>query len=152
VRRNKLSLFIHFVWATWDRLPLITPRIERPLHRNIESEAIRQGCKVVAINGIEYHVHVLLMMPSTISVAVLVQQMKGVSLHFINDVHKSDTLFKWQGSYGAFSVSRHEVDRVVSYIQRQKEHHCENSLWEELEACHVEVSTDAISGDALHDS
>lgn len=139
MRRNKLSLFIHCVWATWDRLPLITPRIERPLHRNIESEAIKQGCKVIAINGIEDHVHLLLMLPSTISIATLMQQVKGVSSHFINDVYKSDVLFKWQGSYGAFSVSRHDVDRVVDYIKRQKEHHRANSLWDELEACYEEI-------------
>jgi hypothetical protein len=39
MRRNKLALFLHLVWATWDRLPLITPDIERRLYRNIESEA-----------------------------------------------------------------------------------------------------------------
>ncbi|HQE92268.1 MAG TPA: hypothetical protein PLH19_06245 [Anaerolineae bacterium] len=39
MRRNKLSLFLHLVWTTWDRLPLITPDIERRLYRNIESEA-----------------------------------------------------------------------------------------------------------------
>ena len=135
-------VFLHLVWATWDRLPLITHQIERPLLRNIESEAIRHKCKVVALNCVEDHVHILLMLPSTISVADLVKQLKGVSSHFINDVHRSDSQFKWQGSYGAFTVSKSDVDRVVRYIQRQREHHQSGNLWDELEACYEDVPTD----------
>jgi len=52
MRRNKLALFLHLVWATWDRLPLITPDIERRLYRNIESEAQKQGCTVLALNTV----------------------------------------------------------------------------------------------------
>lgn len=46
MRRNKLALYVHLNWATWDRLPLITPDIERRLYRNIESEARKMGCTV----------------------------------------------------------------------------------------------------------
>jgi hypothetical protein len=40
MRRNKLALFVHLVWATWDRLPLITPAVERPLYRCLDKEAL----------------------------------------------------------------------------------------------------------------
>jgi REP element-mobilizing transposase RayT len=139
MRRNKLVMFLHLVWATWDRLPLITPRIERPLLRNIESEAIRYNCKVIALNCVGDHVHILLMLLSTISVADLVKQLKGVSSHFVNDVHKSDAQFKWQGSYGAFTVSKSDVNRVARYVEQQKEHHLSSDLWDELEACYEDV-------------
>lgn len=88
MRRNKLALYIHLVWATWDRLPLITPEIERRLHRNIESEARKQGCDVLAINGVQDHIHLLVTLPATITIANLVKQVKGVSSHFVNETLK----------------------------------------------------------------
>jgi len=135
MRRNKLALYLHLVWATWDRQPLITPVIERALYRNIESEARDMRCTVLALSGTEDHVHLAVKYPATVSVAELVKQVKGVSSHFVNETLQPETHgFKWQGSYGAFTISRDDVDRVVAYIRRQKEHHAEGGLvpeWEE---------------------
>lgn len=52
MRRNRLSLYLHLVWATWDRLPMIGPAVERRIHRCIEAEAQGLGCRVLALNGI----------------------------------------------------------------------------------------------------
>jgi len=133
MRHNKLAVYLHLVWATWDRLPLITADIERRLYRNIESEAQKLGCIVLAINGTYEHIHLLVSFPTTISIADLVKQVKGVSSHFINETLQPETQFKWQGHYGAFSVSRWDVDKIVEYIKRQKEHHAANDLLDELE-------------------
>jgi putative transposase len=135
MRRNKLRLYLHLVWAAWDRLPLITPDIERRLYRCIEKEAKDKGCKVLALNGVADHVHLVVSFPTTITIAELVKQVKGVSSHFVNDVLLPPTTFKWQGFYGAFTVSRWDVDQVVQYVKRQKEHHADNDLtaeWEEM--------------------
>jgi putative transposase len=128
MRHNKLALFVHLVWSTWDRLPLITPEIEPRLWQCIAAEAVRQECAVVALDGIADHVHLLLAIPSTVSIAGLVKQLKGASSHFVNHELWPDTRFRWQGSYGAFSVSRGDVDVVAAYIKRQKAHHMQGSL------------------------
>ncbi len=128
MRRNKLELYLHLIWATWDRLPLITPDIERRLLRNIESEAQKLGCVVLAINCTEDHVHVLLAFSTTVAVAALVKQMKGVSSHFVNEELEQECQFKWQGSYGAFTVSRWDVDKIKQYVKHQKEHHAIGEL------------------------
>lgn len=133
MRRNKLALYAHLVWATWDKLPLITSEIERQLHRNIESEVQKQGCVMLALNGTDDHVHLLVSIPSTITIADLVKQAKGVSSHFVNDELRPARDFKWQGSYGAFSVSRWDVEKIVQYIKRQKEHHVTGELMQEFE-------------------
>ena len=133
MRRNKLALYLHLVWATWDRLPLITPDIERRLHRNIESETQKQGCTVLALNGTEDHVHLLVSFPTTITIADLVKQVKGVSSHFINETLQPASQFKWQGSYSAFTVSRWDVDKIKQYVKRQKEHHATGELMPEFE-------------------
>jgi putative transposase len=141
MRRNKLALYLHLVWATWDRLPLITADIERRLHRNIESEAQKQGCTVLALNGTEDHVHLLVSFPTTITIADLVKQVKGVSSHFVNETLQPASQFKWQGSYGAFTVSRWDVDKIIEYIKRQKEHHASGELVQEFEETFEEIET-----------
>mgnify|MGYP005854358349 CR=1 FL=1 len=139
MRRNKLRLYLHLVWATWDRLPLITPDIERRLYRCIESQAQEQGCKVLALNGIADHVHLVVTFPTTITIADLVKQVKGVSSHFVNEVLAPPTQFKWQGSYGAFTISRWDVDKIVQYVRGQKEHHAANTLRPEWEEAFEEI-------------
>jgi putative transposase len=148
MRRNKLALYLHVVWATWDRLPLIKPEIERRLLRNIESEAQGLGCKVLAINCTDDHVHVLLAIPTTVSIADLVKQMKGVSSHFANDELELEYQFKWQGSYGAFTVSRWDVDKIKQYVKRQKEHHATGELRPEFEETFEEFEIDNWDADS----
>jgi len=138
VRHNQLDLYIHFVWATWDRLPLITPAIERRLYRAMQAEALTHGCTVRALNGVEDHVHLFVTLPTTVTVAQLVKQVKGVSSHFVNQTLCPATRFKWQGGYGAFSVSCWDVDMIMTYIKRQKEHHRLACVRPELEAISVE--------------
>jgi putative transposase len=139
MKGNKLALYLHLVWATWDRLPLITPDIERRLHRCIEGEAQGQKCPVLALNGTEDHVHLVVCLPTTLPIATLAKQVKGASSHFANQALSPSSQFKWQGSYGAFTVSRWDLDRIIQYVNRQKEHHRDNNLvpdwettWEEI--------------------
>ena len=133
MRINKIELYVHLVWATWDRQPLIAPEVERDLHRSIGDVAQSHGCRVLAINGMPDHVHVLLRIPPTLSVSWLVQQLKGVSSHFANDQLQLPYKFKWMGFYGAFSVSRWDTRKIMAYINGQKEHHGMNDLMDDLE-------------------
>ena len=133
MRSNKLGVFLHLVWATWDRTPLITPNVERGLHRCIHHEAQKQGCKVLALNGMPDHIHLLVTMPSTLCIAQLAKQVKGVSSRFANLALFKHAEFKWQGSYGAFSISRWDADKIVGYIKDQKKHHVEQSVVDEWE-------------------
>ncbi len=133
MRRNKLAVFLHLVWTTCDRLPLITPEIERALHRCIEGEARAMGCDVLAVNGTTDHVHLVVTLPATVTVADLLKQVKGVSSHMANEVLRPAGGFRWQAHYGAFSVSRQDLDRIVAYVRLQKEHHSQSALLPELE-------------------
>jgi REP element-mobilizing transposase RayT len=131
--RNYTPLFVHLVWATWDRAPLIHGPLQRPLYRVMESEARALRCRVLGMNGMPDHVHVLLSLPTTVTIARLVQQMKGVSSHWVNERQVASAPFRWQGSYGAFTVSRWDLDRIAEYIRRQPIHHRDGRLVAELE-------------------
>jgi REP element-mobilizing transposase RayT len=118
-----LKLYVHLVWSTWDRLPLITPELAGPIYRCFLSECSGQGVEMLAAGGMPDHVHVLVKIPSTVTIAVLVKQLKGVSSHLVSHVLAPGSYFRWQGSYAAFSVSRWDVAKIRGYIRRQKQHH-----------------------------
>ena len=135
MRRAKNGVFVHVVWATWDRLPLLVGESERAVHRSISAECARMRADVVAIGGVEDHVHLLVRLPTSLPVAKLAQQVKGASAHLVTHITTPDQFFKWQGAYGAFSVSLHDLDTVCAYIQHQREHHVSGSLvaeWEQI--------------------
>ena len=113
---------------------MITTNIERELFRCIQDEAIALGCTVMALNGVEDHVHVLLKMPSTRSPSEVMKHIKGVSSHFVKNQLADCESFKWQEGYGVFSVTPAHIDKVIAYIQNQKQHHANGELhsrWEE---------------------
>jgi len=127
------ALYLHLVWSTWNRLPLISPEIEGVVFPALLAEARRLGGEVVAIGGVEDHVHVLVRVRATVSVAGVVKQLKGVSSHLVNDSPDAPDFFKWQGGYGAFTVSRWDVQRIQRYVLRQREHHRTGQLSVTLE-------------------
>ena len=136
MRRSKIVVYLHLVWATKGRQPLILPEMEREIHRCIASEAEKCGCAVVAIGGMPDHIHVLVKYPATISIAELVKRMKGISSALANDLHKHSELFRWQEGYAVFSVNRSHQKAVCDYVRNQKQHHAEGSIhadWEETD-------------------
>ena len=83
-------------------------------------------CTVIAIGGVEDHVHLLVGFPPTLAVSELVKKVKGSSSRLANG--KDNRFFKWQGGYGAFTVSRRSLDLVADYIRNQEMHHCQQSF------------------------
>jgi len=134
-------VYVHFVWAAWDRMPLITAALEPRLFACLAAKCLEMKCELVAINGTEDHVHALVRLHSTVSVAEAVKGMKGTSSHFITHELQPQDGFKWQGTYGAFSVSRQELEPVLAYIEHQKEHHARRSLIGDWERCTDDSAT-----------
>ena len=133
MRRNYLAVFVHLIWATWDRLPLLTDDVTRDIHRVISAKCAELGATVVAIGGVEDHLHLLVEFPATVTIADLVGQVKGASAHLVTHQLAPGQFFKWQGAYAAFSVSPGAVTRVRDYIVHQREHHAIGTLRAEWE-------------------
>src|SRR5947209_5365225 len=108
MRKNKIRVYVHFVWATWDRLPLIKPEFERALFGYISKVCEDDHCEVLALNGMEDHVHLLVALATTISMADLMKHVKGGASRFVSEQFAANDRFQWQGNYGAFSVSQRD--------------------------------------------
>ncbi len=138
MRGAKDEVFIHLVWATWDRAPLLTEQARRVAYRAIAAKCEALGAVVMALGGVSDHVHLLIRLPTALSVATVVKEVKGSSGHLLaKQAMATGQFFKWQGAYGAFSVSPHELDKITTYINHQEEHHAQRNIiahWELPEA------------------
>jgi putative transposase len=135
------QLYLHVVWATWDRLPLITHEFDARLYDCISAKCLALKCKPLAIGGIEDHVHLLVRFHPTVAPATLVAEVKGASSHLMTQVVRPGVFFKWQGAYGAYTLRKGEVATVSAYIANQKVHHAHNSLVAEWEICELTDAT-----------
>ena len=88
---------------------------------------------MVAIGGVEDHVHLLTGFPANVAISELVKQIKGSSSHCIVNQIRPNEFFKWQGGYAAFSVNYEDLTPIASYIQNQVAYHQQQTLnptWE----------------------
>ena len=130
---RKLVLYLHLIWGTMDGNPWITSKIERSVFRCIGSQIQKLGCEMLAINGIPDHIHLVVKLKSTVTVAQLVKQAKGVSSKYINEHLDVNEIFHWHTGYGAFTVSRWDLPMIINYIKNQKKHHNEGLIKDYLE-------------------
>lgn len=134
MRAPYTQLYLHCVWATWDRWPLVVPQVEQAVYSAILAKCRALTCEPVAIGGMPDHVHLLVRLSTTLAVADLVKGVKGASSHLISHETAPAEYFKWQGSYGAFTVGKDAVERVRHYIERQREYHVGGQIvpdWEQ---------------------
>ena len=134
MQESKGEYFLHFVWTTQQRHPLLIPEVERSVHRCLQSEAQRLRCSVLAVGGMPDHVHLAVKAPTLLSPAQIMKQLKGVSSKLASDEFaRGDngplTWFRWQEGYGVFSFSASQREQVVQYIRNQKQHHANGKLW-----------------------
>ena len=129
---SRVEVFLHLVWSTWDRAPLLSPDVRERVYLCIRHEAARLRAEVIEIGGIEDHVHVLVRLPATISISNLVKHLKGASSHLANH-EVLPAGFKWQGGYGATSISPRHLQRVRRYVLDQERHHRDGTTYANAE-------------------
>lgn len=125
------QLFIHCVFAVKYRAAVIRPEWEDRLHKYIAGIVQHNGHKLLAINFVTDHLHLLVGLTPKQSISDMMRLVKGDSSEFINKEQLTKQKFHWQEGYGAFSHSRSQIDDVIKYILNQKEHHKKKTFREE---------------------
>src|SRR5947208_794909 len=129
-----VSSYFHCVFGTKERRPLISPRLCERLWPYLGGIARENKMKTIEIGGMPDHVHILLSLPSTLSIAKAVQLIKGGSSKWVHDTFPEHRLFGWQVKYGAFGVSVSQLDKTIEYIKSQEVHHRKITFQEEFVA------------------
>jgi REP element-mobilizing transposase RayT len=122
----------HCVFATKGREPLLVPEIRERLWPYLGGVARENGMKALAIGGVADHVHVLLSLPPTMSIAKAMQLLKGNSSKWIHETFPKLQSFAWQEGYAAFSVGVSGIEEMRAYVRNQEEHHRTRTYREEV--------------------
>jgi putative transposase len=125
------QLHIHCVFAVKYRAAIIQPAWEERLHQYITGIVQNNGHKMLAINSVPDHVHLLIGLNPNQSISEIMRLIKGDSSAFINKQKLAVGRFQWQEGYGAFSNSHSQIDAVIKYIANQKQHHSKKTFKEE---------------------
>jgi len=137
------QIYIHIVFAVRGRENLIRREWKEELYKYIAGIVRNEKQKLIAINGVPDHIHMLVGMKPDVALSDLVRDIKANSSRFVNEKGWLKGKFNWQEGFGAFSHSHSELGRIVRYIQEQKEHHLKKTFTDEyvnmLRDFHVEL-------------
>ena len=125
------QIYIQIVFAVKNRNGLIANSWEEELYKYITGIVQNKGQKMLAINGMPDHIHILIGMKPSCCLSDLVREIKKSSNSFVKEKGFSKYNFEWQEGFGAFSYSHSSLDNVIEYINNQKEHHKKRSFKEE---------------------
>ena len=124
------KIYIQYVFAVKYRECLLKPNDEN-LQKYISGIIKNRNSKMLAINNMPDHIHILISQHPNISVSKMAQEIKNNSSKMINDEKWFTHKFAWQLGYGAFSYGKSQIQAVKQYIFNQQEHHKEHSFKEE---------------------
>jgi REP element-mobilizing transposase RayT len=125
------QIHIQTVFAVQNRQSLIGDEWKEDLYKYMTSIIQNNNHKLLQINGMPDHVHILFGLRPVQAISNLMKQVKQDSSKWINQNRLARGKFSWQEGYGAFSYSKSQLPRVVKYIQNQQEHHKTKSFREE---------------------
>jgi REP element-mobilizing transposase RayT len=117
------QIYVHIVFSVKGRNSLIHQSWEEKLYQYITGIIRNKGQKLLAINGMPDHIHILIGMKPDCNLSELVREIKKSSNDFIKENYLTPFNFQWQSGFGAFSYSQSQLDNVIAYIANQKEHH-----------------------------
>jgi len=125
------QLYIQFVFAVKYRKSLILPSWKDSLYKYMTGIIQNHRHKLIVINGMPDHVHILVGLHPNQSLSDLMKFAKGESSEWINKNRITPEKFYWQEGFGAFSYSRSQIKNVIHYIENQESHHQKQSFREE---------------------
>jgi putative transposase len=126
--------YVHIVFSTKYRAPLITEDIENSLHAYMGGICNNLDCPPIKIGGYYDHVHILCALSKKIALMKLLEEVKSHSSKWMKLQGEAFHNFYWQDGYGAFSVNPSQVETVTRYIANQKVHHSKKAFQDEYRA------------------
>ena len=126
------NLVSHLIFSTKERRPFLEVEARPRVFGYVGGVARELGCNAIIVNGTSDHVHVLVEIPPRVAISDVVRVLKTNSSRWIHRQFPGQKAFAWQSGFGAFSVSRSQIDRVVTYIENQEQHHGTLSFQDEF--------------------
>lgn len=110
---------------------MIHPPVEKELYNYLGGICNQLDCQTIQVGGYLDHVHILCMLSKKITLMKLIEELKSHSSKWIKTKGVGYQNFYWQSGYGAFSVNPSEIDKIITYITNQHEHHRKKTFQDE---------------------
>ena len=141
-----LKIWIHFVWATKKREPLLAKESRQLLFKHIKENGKLKNIHVDFVNGHIDHVHALVSLNAQQTIAGVAQLLKGESAFWANTNNLFEQKLSWQDEYFAVSVSESGVNNVREYIKNQERHHHKKTFQQEYDEFMEKYGFEIIKG------
>jgi REP element-mobilizing transposase RayT len=128
---SSVRIYLHCVFATKKREPLLVKEKREIFFAHILENAKEKGIEIDTIGGFEDHVHVLIRLKATQTVAEVMKAIKGEASHWANQQQLFETSLNWARSYFAASAGEQSLPKLRNYIKTQESHHQKISFLEE---------------------
>jgi putative transposase len=125
------QIYIHIVFAVQGRQNFLKTENKEEVQKYITGIIRNKKQKLICINIMPDHVHILLGIKPNIAISDIVRDIKNNSSSFINEKKLVRGKFNWQEGFGAFSYGHSQINAVVKYIQEQEKHHLKKTFREE---------------------
>ena len=125
------QLYIHIVFSVKARQPLIPKKHKTELHKYITGIITNKKQKLIQINSMPDHIHILVGITPDVAISDLVRDIKRNATQFINRKRWTVGKFMWQEGFAAFTYSHSQLKDVISYIENQEKHHSNKTFKEE---------------------
>src|SRR5690554_885975 len=125
------QIYFHVIFAVKGRGNTITNSWKSELHKYITEIVSNKNQKMMIINGMPDHIHLLIGTKPNCNLSDLVRDIKTSSTKWINEKRFVNGRFEWQNGFGAFSIGQSQLPRIVKYIKDQEEHHRTKTFKEE---------------------
>ena len=127
-------LFVHVIFSVRRQEKLLAKPARKVLFVHMQKEGEEKGIRILAVNGVEDHIHLLVQLMPSQNLVQVVRSIKTASSGWLNENKLLTSDFEWEEGYSALSVSPSSVKQVKEYLDKQEEHHKTKTLESELEA------------------
>ena len=127
-----ISCYVHYVFSTKNHEKWLKSDIRERLFPYIGGICRENSLKLIKAGGVDDHLHLLVSLPSTITIAKAIQYLKGGSSRWIHETFENMKDFAWQEGYGAFTIGVSQIERTIKYITNQEDHHRKKTFREEF--------------------
>jgi len=128
-----VKIWVHAVWATKCREPLLTKELRRQLFPHVISNAKTKNIYIDSMNGYTDHAHCLVSLNPDQSISKIIQLIKGESSFWMNKNKLCPSHSEWQDEYFAVSVSESKLNITRAYIRSQEHHHQQKTFLQEYD-------------------
>jgi putative transposase len=133
------QLYYHITWSTKHRQPFIVDHLRTWLIECITEQGKKREAVVLACNTMPDHIHLLISLPPTVTVATFIGQVKGASSRLLKMQHQlAETNQVWQEGYGVVTLRKAEARKVTDYVVNQQELHAKRKTSHILETQFME--------------